>query len=181
MKIFNLLTAITCVVAFSTSEIKGSFPDTNSILSNLQGIDTAMKSLTFAIGNYTGGRPQASTIFTGFTNVHLAQQKTIHDAVNASSSSISLQNSRKVVNFVRDHLMQSETRAINLLRSKKKDLQMAKWAEGIVFSLEAFKLDHVRLSIELGRKLAPRSRKRGGKVAKDISKTIQDGIDDFSS
>jgi hypothetical protein len=62
-----------------------------------------------------------------------------------------------------------------------KDLQVAKWAEGIVFSLGALKLDHLRLSRELGQKLAPRTRKLGGKVAMDISKTFQDGIDDFSS
>jgi hypothetical protein len=174
MKILNLLTVVTGVVAFSTSQTKGNFPDTNRILSNLQGIDTAVESLTFAIGNYTGGRPQASTIFTGFTNVHLAHRKTFNDAVKVSNSSISLKNSYKVVNFVRDRLMESETRAINLLRTKKKDLQVAKWAEGIV-------LDHLRLSRELGQKLAPRTRKLGGKVAMDISKTFQDGIDDFSS
>jgi hypothetical protein len=181
MKNLNLLTVVTGVVAFSTSQTKGNFPDTNRILSNLQGIDTAVESLTFAIGNYTGGRPQASTIFTGFTNVHLAHRKTFNDAVKVSNSSISLKNSYKVVNFVRDRLMESETRAINLLRTKKKDLQVAKWAEGIVFSLGALKLDHLRLSRELGQKLAPRTRKLGGKVAMDISKTFQDGIDDFSS
>ena len=77
--------------------------------------------------------------------------------------------------------MKSDKRAISLLRTKKKELQMSKWAEGIVFSLEALKLDHMRLTRELGQKLAPRTRKRGGKVAKDISQIIQDGIDDFSS
>lgn len=152
---------------------------TQLIISDIGGIDTAVKSLTTSINAYQGGVVEATPLFAGVLDIHLVNRKAYVDAMAPLTANST--ESGEIVTFTNNTVGQSIPASVAALEAKKPQLVAAGLSSMIVPGLQLLKSDHDSYSAELLAKVSLDWLARGQAVVAEIDNAIQDGIDYFSS
>jgi hypothetical protein len=151
----------------------------NTIITDLQGIDTTVNALHASTTDWDGGIPGLVPITAGIAAVHVANRKAYADALLAPQFDSA--DSNTIVNFLFATVVVDIPSAVQETIARKPQFAADGQTAVVESSLKLLKNDHDTLSAILLEKTSANAVARAGTAVKIIDDAIQSGIDAFAS
>ncbi|EEY16784.1 predicted protein [Verticillium alfalfae VaMs.102] len=153
-----------------------------SVASDINGIDTAVKKLIGALDPFEGGLldvPNLVIVGTNFLNVHAANRKAFVNAKRIETQ-FSKEDSKAIIELVEQTLVITNPRATELVIRKKPAFDRLQSGAFARLGLELLLNDHLTLSDALVRWVEPSLRDKADEVVETITLALEDAIEVYS-
>ncbi|KAK3673523.1 hypothetical protein LTR78_006757 [Recurvomyces mirabilis] len=118
---------------------------TNLLVNDLLCLDRAIRTITYAAGNYTGGTAAYEPIRESFAEVNRTNRIAYYDAMNIKPQSIA--DSNRIFAVVSNPIAPDITEAVNGLLGKKALIDAAGLSKETADGLNLISYDHDTLSL----------------------------------
>nr|POE54315.1 hypothetical protein CFP56_41254 [Quercus suber] len=136
-----LLIATTALATPLTTRDAG----TDLLVHDLLVLDRAIRTITYAAGNYTGGTAAYQPIRESFAEVNRTNRIAYYDAMTIAPQTI--EESNRIIAVVADPVTPDITDAVNALIAKKSLIEAAGLANETAAGLNLISYDHDTLSL----------------------------------
>ncbi|PPJ54352.1 hypothetical protein CBER1_07130 [Cercospora berteroae] len=123
------------------------------LINDLLRLDAAIRTITYAAGNYTGGVAQYQPIRESFSEVNRTNRIAYFRAMQIKPQNIA--DSNRIVAVVANPIAPDITQAVDALIAKKGLIEEAGLSKETAAGLNLISYDHDTLSLAVGAKLSP--------------------------
>ena len=176
--VLSLLAAYAFAFAAPSPHDRRITVSAETIVADVNAIDTGVNDLRAEIAGYTGGLLSETALLGGFTEIEVSNRKGYVDANLASKFDIS--GSTQIVQSVVDTVANDIPAAIEELKGKKPLFEAAGQNDLVLSTLKVLLYDHDSFSAAVSSKLTA-DMNAGADAVAVIHDSIQGGIDYFST
>ncbi|EMC98818.1 hypothetical protein BAUCODRAFT_381363 [Baudoinia panamericana UAMH 10762] len=136
-----------CTAAISSaSPLAVRDAGTDLLIADLLRLDQAIKNISYAAGNYTGGTAAYQPIRDSFAQVNRTNRIAYYDAMTIQPQSVA--DSNRIIAVVANPITPDATAAVNALIAKRSLIDSAGLAGETASGLNLISYDHDTLSLE---------------------------------
>ncbi|KAK5124825.1 hypothetical protein LTR85_001538 [Meristemomyces frigidus] len=151
---------------------------TTLLVHDLLVLDQAIRNITYAAGNYTGGTAAYQPIRDSFAQVNHTNRIAYYDAMTIAPQNVA--ESNQIIAVVANPIMPDITDAVNALIAKKALISAAGLSSETAAGLNLISYDHDTLSLEaVGPKLDPTTVPAAAGPVLDEDLTWREGVAAF--
>ncbi|GAB1737125.1 hypothetical protein NU219Hw_g808t1 [Hortaea werneckii] len=158
---------------------KRELVSSETLISDIKGIDDGVKALTADLKAYDGSLASEAPIAGDITAIHLANRKGYTDA-NLRVTKFNKTETKAIVDYTVQSVGIDIPNSVDVLKSKKPEFESKGMVPIILSGLKLLKYDHDSFSAALLAKTTG-SQAEGTAVVKKIDDALQSGIDFYSS